>query len=78
MQQDNSQTPVNSANPPDGDLLDKPAVARLLGISVRTLDGLMATRKVPYLKIGRKIVRFHRQDVIAHLRERFQVGASPR
>lgn len=78
MQQDNLQTPATGANPPDGDLLDKPATARLLGISVRTLDGLMATRKVPYIKIGRKIVRFNRQDVIAHLRERFQVGASPR
>ncbi|MBL9172675.1 MAG: helix-turn-helix domain-containing protein [Verrucomicrobiales bacterium] len=78
MLQDNSNTVANGSNPPEGDLLDKPATARLLGISVRTLDGLMAARKVPYLKIGRKIVRFHRQDVIAHLRERFQVGASPR
>jgi len=78
MQANSPDTAPVGAPPPDSELLDKPATARLLGISIRTLDGLMAARKVPYLKIGRKIVRFHRQDVIAHLRERFQVGANPR
>lgn len=78
MQTNHIETEGSGTRPSGGELLDKPATARLLGISIRTLDGLMAARKVPYLKIGRKIVRFHRQDVIAHLRERFQVGANPR
>lgn len=71
------------ANPPTtpaatsgaDDLLSKPEAARLLGISVRTLDGLMARRAVPYLKLGRKLVRFQRGDLLAHIRERYRVAA---
>lgn len=57
------------------DLLSKPEAAHLLGISVRTLDGLMARRAVPYFKLGRKLVRFQRGDLLAHLRERYRVAA---
>lgn len=61
----------------DGDhqLLDKLATAQFLGISVRTLDGLMKARKVPYLRVSRKIIRFVRADVIAYLRDRCAVRA---
>jgi excisionase family DNA binding protein len=57
------------------DLLDKPAAANLLGISTRTLDGLMARRMVPFVKVGAKIVRFHRGDLLAHFRRHFGVSA---
>lgn len=57
------------------ELLDKPATAQLLGISVRTLDGLMQAKKVPYLRISRKLIRFVRADVLDYLRRSCRVAA---
>ncbi len=74
-----SPPPVGSpAAPPaftDGPLLDKQGVAALLAISPRTVDQLMRDRKLPFCRITRKLVRFNRADVLAHLRERFAVSA---
>lgn len=59
----------------DGTLLDKRGVAALLGCSPRTVDQLMQQRKLPFCRITRKLVRFNRADVIAHIRERFGISA---
>ena len=58
----------------DGPLLDKRGVATLLICSTRTVDTLMRLRQLPYLRITRRLVRFHRDDVLALLRERFSVN----
>lgn len=58
----------------DGPLLDKRGVATLLGCSPRTVDHLMQQRKLCYFRITRRLVRFHRDDVLALLRERFSVN----
>jgi excisionase family DNA binding protein len=74
--------PVHAAPPTtipsalnEGPLLDRHGVAALLGISPRTVDQLMRDRKLPFCRITRKLVRFNRADVLAHLRERFAVTA---
>lgn len=79
MHNDNTNPPTAPAAPNGADdLLNKAQAANLLGVSVRCLDGLMARRAVPYLKISSRICRFHKGDLIAHLRERFGVGISPK
>ncbi len=72
-----STNPPTAPAAPSGadDLLDKPAAANLLGVSTRTLDGLMARRAIPFVRIGRKLIRFHRGDLLTHLRRHFGVSA---
>lgn len=55
--------------------LDKQMFAHRLGVSTRTIDALMKARKVPYLKLTRKLVRFRRQDVDDYLARNFRVNA---
>lgn len=47
--------------------LSKREMAAVLGISIRTLDTLMATRQIPYYKIGGWLVRFRYSDAAAFL-----------
>ena len=44
-------------------LPDKHVVARRLGVSVRTVDRMVATRKIPFFLLGPRIVRFRWADV---------------
>ncbi len=53
------------SSPPDYE--DKTQLAYRLGVSRRTIDSLVATRGIPFVRIGRKIVRFNRRDVDEHL-----------
>jgi excisionase family DNA binding protein len=48
-------------------LLDKWALARKLDVSKRTIDGWMATKRLPFIKISRT-VRFVWSDVLAALK----------
>ena len=61
----------NSTQPPDtansDEILEKRELAGRLKISTRTLDQWMRDGLVPFLKIGRKTVRFRWVDVLAHL-----------
>jgi excisionase family DNA binding protein len=45
------------------DFLTKEGVAKLLQVSTRTIDNLMAKGALPFLKLGHRTVRFRRQDV---------------
>ena len=57
-------TPVNADDP--SRLLTKEEVARRLGLpSTRMVDALMRQRKIPYLKLGYRTVRFDWKRVIA-------------
>jgi excisionase family DNA binding protein len=47
--------------------LNKSEMAKVLGVSVRTLENLMATRQIPYYKIGGWLVRFRYSDSAAFL-----------
>ena len=44
-------------------LPDKHAVARRLKCSVRTVDRMVATRKLPFILLGERMVRFRWADV---------------
>jgi len=46
-----------------GSILDKKEVAALLGVSPRTIDKWVAQRKIPYLQITQRTIRFEEQAV---------------
>ncbi len=50
-----------------------PQVARRLNVRVRTVDNLMKKRRLPFIKLMSKIVRFPKADVDAFLARNFRV-----
>lgn len=56
-------------NETDYELLRKPELSKRLAISVRTLDGWMASRRIPFIRVG-KVVRFVWPDVLSALKAR--------
>ena len=51
---------------PDNQMVDKAEIAKMLGMTIRTVDNWMDRGLIPYFKIGRS-VRFRKNDVIQHL-----------
>ena len=52
---------------------DKRAVADEWGISVRTVTQLVSDRKIPFIRVTRKILRFDLDDVADALRKHYGV-----
>ena len=50
------------------DLIDKREAAEILGMSIDTLEALMRSRKIPYYRLTRNIIRFDKSDVYAFIR----------
>jgi excisionase family DNA binding protein len=44
-------------------LPDKRAIAKRYGVSTRTVDRWIAERRVPYIRFGRRCIRFRWPDV---------------
>jgi excisionase family DNA binding protein len=75
-QQFNLRRPSEQNNllaPPDYET--KAQVARRLNVSRRTIDNLMRQRRLPFIKLTSKIVRFPKTEVDAYLARNFQVRA---
>ena len=51
-------------------LLTKPELARYLKISTRMIELLMARGELPFVRLGRRSVRFDLHDVLAELKSR--------
>ncbi|MDC0144489.1 helix-turn-helix domain-containing protein [Verrucomicrobia bacterium] len=56
------------------ELLKKWQLARKLNLSQRTIENFMRRGWIPYVKIGKKSVRFCLADVLATLKARGQVN----
>jgi len=65
--------PNEIAAPPDYET--KSQVARRLNVSRRTVDNLMRQRRLPFIKLTSKIVRFPKSEVDAYLARNFRVQA---
>ena len=55
--------------------LTKKQLAHRLGVSIRTIDSLMRAKKLSYLKLTRKLVRFRKEDTDHYLARNFRVNA---
>jgi excisionase family DNA binding protein len=60
--------------PPDYET--KSQVARRLNVSRRTIDNLMKQRRLPFIKLTSKIVRFPKAEVDAYLAQNFRIKAN--
>jgi excisionase family DNA binding protein len=56
--------------PPDNELLSYRDVARLCGVPIGTVYSWVHLRRVPHLRLGRRLVRFRRSAVETWLKER--------
>jgi excisionase family DNA binding protein len=68
----NSEPNQIAASP---DYETKSQVARRLNVSRRTIDNLMRRRRLPFIKLTSKIVRFPKAEVDAYLTRQFQINA---
>ena len=64
---------IEAGVPDSGCYMTKAQVAKMLEVTVRTVDSLMKRGLLVYLKIGRT-VRFKRADVEEHLRSSCRIG----
>ena len=53
----------------------KSQVARRLNVSRRTIDNLMRQRRLPFIKLTSKIVRFPKAEVDSYLASHFHINA---
>ncbi len=65
------QSEISSS--PDYETKDQ--VARRLNVSRRTIDNLMRQRRLPFIKLTSKLVRFPKAEVDAYLAQHFHINA---
>jgi len=61
--------------PASPDYETKSQMARRLNVSRRTIDNLMRQRRLPFIKLTSKIVRFPKAEVDAYLARHFHINA---
>ncbi len=54
--------------------LNKRQMAAWLGVSVRTIDNLLRARKIPFVRLSARLVRFPRSEVDAHFARNARVN----
>lgn len=64
--------PAPSSSPAENGLVTKRDVARAAKISVRSVDNLMRGKRIPFVRLSARCVRFHLPSVLAALR-RYEV-----
>ena len=70
-----NQTAPGSAAQIEPELLTKAEAAQLLGVSIRTIDNMMRQRRISFVKLTEKMVRFPRREILRHIRENLTVHA---
>ena len=50
-------------------IIDSEELARVFGVTVETVRGWVRERRVPFIRVSRRIVRFDLEDVLAALRQ---------
>ena len=62
-----------SAVPIEFQLVDTAALARILGLNRRTIEGWIRKRKLPFIRVGKRCVRFKLRDVFRTLEDRYTI-----
>ena len=68
-------TPAEGHSESSDSYLTKQGVADHLHVSTRTIDSLMRSKKISYLKLTSKLVRFKKAEVDEYLARNFRVNA---
>ena len=68
-------SPERTQFPTAPDYETKSQVAKRLNVSKRTIDNLMKQRRLPFIKLTPRIVRFPKAEVDAFLARNFRVSA---
>lgn len=71
----NAISAPGSAAQTEPELLTKPQAAQLLGVSTRTIDNMVRQRRISYVKLTGKIIRFPRREILQNIRENLTVHA---
>jgi hypothetical protein len=71
----NVLVPLSVADDPA--LLKRPQLARAINVSARTVDNWQKQKRIPYLKLSARCVRYHLPSVLAALR-RFEIREAGR
>jgi excisionase family DNA binding protein len=66
---------TGSAAQIEPELLTKPEAAHLLGVSTRTLDNMVRQRRISFVKLTSKIIRFPRREILQNIRENLTIHA---
>jgi excisionase family DNA binding protein len=61
------------AVPAEFQLIDTEALARILGLNRRTIEGWIRKRRLPFIRIGKRCVRFRLRDVFRTLDNRYTI-----
>ena len=75
MKENINQTASGSAAQIEPELLTKAEAAQLLGISIRSVDNMMRQRRISFVKLTAKMVRFPRREILQHIHEHLTVHA---
>ncbi len=67
--------PGTAAQQIEPELLTKAEAAQLLGCSPRSIDNLMRQRRISFVKLTAKMVRFPRREIHQNIRENLTVHA---
>jgi excisionase family DNA binding protein len=54
-------------------LVDTETLARILGLNRRTIEGWIRKRKLPFIRVGKRCVRFRLRDVFKALEDRYTI-----
>lgn len=57
------------------DLITKAVFAQRTSLSIRTVEKLLAERRIPAIRMTRKMVRIPWAEALEHLRQNYQVKA---
>jgi hypothetical protein len=63
----NVLVPLSAAD--NSALLKRPQLARAINVSARTVDNWQKQKRIPYLKLSARCVRYHLPSVLAALRK---------
>ena len=72
MSQSQANSTLHGEFANDIGLVDKRVVARVASLSLRTIDNPQREKKIPFIKLSARCVRYHLPSVLAALR-RFEV-----
>ncbi len=53
----------------------KKTFAALIGVSVRSIEKMLAEQRIPAIRMSRKIVRIPRAEALDHLRRNYTINA---